>query len=112
MFDPRHAVVACNLIENILRDRYLLFFVFQDHDRFKLPVVDHRIATASQVVQFQGSLIGNKRSRIILLCNQVMDKVLAHPFLGSEHQIFSSQGIENLKTVAFFSDFCIVRGEI
>lgn len=90
-----HDVVAGDLVEYFLRQRNVRRLVFHDDAGTQTCVVEHTVAAAAHAVEGDGHLVSHQCGGIALFCYQIMDEVLAHPFLRCQRHVFSSQYIKH-----------------
>ena len=88
-------VVPGYLVENGLGDGDVWSLVLHNHTGAEVLVEQNRVATFLRAVQVKLYLVGQQSLRIALVVRQEMCEMLAHPFLGSERDIFFSQRVEN-----------------
>ena len=86
--DLHFYVVSAYLVKDILTDGNVRCFVFDNHNRPCLGVIDNRVATLLCVVEVQGNLVGDTRGVVSLLVDKKMNEVLAYPLFRSKDDVF------------------------
>ena len=86
--DLHFHVVPAYLVKDILTDGNVRCFVFDNHNRPSLGVIDNRVATLLCVVEVQGNLVGDTRGVVSLLVDKKMNEVLAYPLFRSKDDVF------------------------
>lgn len=105
IIDTEDDVVAEDLTENFACNGNIGCLVLDYHTGRKRGVVKNGVATSGTSVEGYAYLIGQKSGRITEMTDEVMDKMLAYPFFGSEGNIFLPQNIEHLFLAAYIGNF-------
>ncbi len=89
-----HGIVTPHLIEGSLGDGHLWRLAFQQQQRKPLGIEHQRIGPLSPSVQLQTMFNGDAAGRIAEVMDQVIQEMLAHPFLRGCNNPFAAQGVE------------------
>ena len=89
-----HAVVSNDLIENGLRDFHRGGFVFHDEARTpSVAMAQHGVASPCGAVQIEAHLIGHEHGREVLVVDEEVHEVLAHPLFGCQCHVSTAQPV-------------------
>jgi len=58
------------------------------------------------------ALVDDKSGRIIFMDNQVIAKMLPHPFFGTEKNVFTPEGVEYVVLSIFLAQFVLEAGQV
>lgn len=90
----KHAIIALDLQENLLRDGNLGGFVLHNQARSTaLAGKKHTVATARNAAHLNANLIGQEGRGISEVSREIMYEMLAHPLLGRQGNVSTTQRI-------------------
>ena len=110
--NAQHIIVGGYLVEHFLGDVDGGRLVFHDHDGLPLLGIQDTVTSAGGPVEAYRHLVPHERGGISLVPYEVVDEVLAHPFLGGEGYKTVSQYVENVGTAVGGGYICLEGGEI
>lgn len=96
-----HNVVAQNLVERLLRDRYRRGLVFDNHQRSGRAREHHCVGAALSAVELEAHLIGRQSGRIAEMVDQEGYEMLADPLFGCQRYELAAQRVENIRPVVY-----------
>ena len=112
VIDMQQHVVSGDLVKHLLREGYRGRLVLDDHPGFRLETVENAVATKALVTHHELHLIGQHRLWITQVVGQVVDEMLANPFLRSQYHVFPAQMVENHMLAVTDDDFCVEGWEV
>lgn len=94
--DVEQQVVCRDLGEDVGRDGDVGSLVFHNHPRPHLSAVEHGVGAQMLAADGELHLVGKQRGRVAKVVDEVVDEVLAHPFLWREGNVAAAKRVENL----------------
>ena len=91
----QHAVVAGDLVEDVLGDTDFRSFALGYEQGLGLAIVHDHVGAELGAVVVEDFLDSGESGRIAEILDEVLDEVLAHPFLGGELDVFAAYGVED-----------------
>jgi len=98
-------IVDRRLPQGLLAHGQVGGLAFYDHPRFALAIEDHDVGTFLQPVELEAAFDADEGTRVLQGLDEVVHKMLPHPFFGCQHQIFFADAVEDQKlALLFFED--------
>ena len=106
-----HEVVAGRLLKDGLVHLDARSLAFHHRDRSPVTRMHHDVRPFRQLVQHQGAFNCDQRRRAAAIMHQVVDEVLAHPFLGRQCHPPTPDRVEDANPIGILFKFDTVIGQ-
>lgn len=93
-------IIRGDLVEHFLGECDGGCLVLDDHPGVESLVVEHAVGTQLLLPHLQLDLIGQQRGGITEVPDEVMNEILANPFLGGERHIATPKDVENARVLS------------
>ena len=92
----QHRVVAYGLRQRLPSDADTGSLAFSQQQRLRIVAYDHDVGTLGLPVERHGILLDDARGLNAAMRDQIGDQMLAHPLLGSQHEVDAPDGVPDL----------------
>src|SRR3569833_1208142 len=105
-----HHIIPCHLVECPLIYFYRGSFTFYQQYAFSFWIEYQDIRTPGFAVEFQATFKFDERSGITFLIDEILNKMLPHPFFRSDNNVPFSYFVKKHQRAAFIDYFKRVWG--